>query len=213
MDNHWASAPAPRPTPPQVRPEWNDHLVAARTHLLTLATAIDAGSAEDQDTVAVKVFQGVKDTVQAQITALDSTARIIGSAVLNREVKRLPYYPKVKNEGTFPVSLQSQLPGLARDYPTIAEAFERHQPFQSGKRYLALLFDLATVRRATNLPLESRPAENEQEAGIYLSGPNYAGIQVSILTALEKVQDLVEDAVTDVTTAAGLRSPDSKVAS
>jgi len=189
---------------PYVRPEWNEYLVTARARLNELS-ALQL-TVERRTEVPAAVFQAVKDIVQAQVTALDSTARIIGSAVLNRDVKRLPYYPKVKNPTSFTVSLQSQLPGLAKAHPDIADAYERHQPYQKGRRFLALLFELAAVRKATNLPLEVRESGTEQEnsGDIYLAGPTYASIDMPAVAALERIQDLVEQAVEDVTSSAGL---------
>ncbi|RIJ76703.1 hypothetical protein D1871_10795 [Nakamurella silvestris] len=195
-----------------MQPEWDEYLVTARTRLNELS-ALQL-TVERQSEVPAAVFQAVKDIVQAQVTALDSTARIIGSAVLNRDVKRLPYYPKVKNPTSFAVSLQSQLPGLAKAHPDIAEAYERHQPYQKGRRYLALLFELAAVRKATNLPLEVREADADaaqQNSGdIYLAGPTYATIEIPAVAALERIQDLVEQAVEDVTVSAGIDSAGSR---
>jgi len=88
----------------------------------------------------------VRTIVQDCQSALDATATRVKNAYLTKS-GRSPYYPFSIDAQKFNGKMEAELRGLLAKEPDIAKAFERHQPYQPGKKELGYLKKLARVNK------------------------------------------------------------------
>ena len=119
--------------------------------------------------VSDDLLYAVRSLVQDCQSALDWTASDIAKTYLK---PRRPYFPLVRNPADFPEALDKQLKGLAAGYPAIADAIERHQPYQLAKASLGYLHALARVNKHEDFVPQTRhesPRFEQRVGGVSVS--------------------------------------------
>ena len=96
--------------------------------------------------VSGELLYAVRNVVQDVQSALDWTATAVKHMYYPGSKWR-PYYPLTKDPARFAGEMEKQIKGLAADHPTIAAAFERHQPYQPEQTTLGYLHALAKVNK------------------------------------------------------------------
>jgi hypothetical protein len=105
--------------------------------------------------VSDKLLYAVRQVVGDCQSALDWTATAIKEKFYP-ERDWMPYYPLGKNPGAFEKALDSQLAGLRTDHPSVAAAFERHQPYRPGKSELGYLKPLRKINTHRDFTPQTR---------------------------------------------------------
>jgi hypothetical protein len=104
--------------------------------------------------------------------ALDRTATAVANK-FGTGTKR-PYFPLVAEPSAFPAALEAQLKGLKAKHPAVADAFERHQPYQPGMAALGYLHALAKVNKHQDFTPQTRVAQRATR----FEGPGGARIEL-----------------------------------
>lgn len=97
----------------------------------------------------------IRTVVQDCQSALDATATRVKDKYLGGSSWR-PYFPLGIDPADFATKLESQLKGVAAAEPGIAQAFERHQPYQPGKTELGYLHKLARANKHSDFSEQTR---------------------------------------------------------
>jgi len=96
-------------------------------------------------------------------SVLDTTTTRVKKKYLKTSDWRC-WFPVSADPADFAKKLERQLPGLFTAQPTIAAAFERHQPYQPGNTELGYLYSLAHANRCSDFAPHRRIETVEIEA-------------------------------------------------
>jgi hypothetical protein len=120
----------------------------------------------------------IRSVVQDCQSALDATASRVKEKYLKQSDWK-PYFPLVADPENFTAELEKQLNGLSQAEPAVAAAFERHQPYQPGKRELGYLHVLSRTNKHSDFSEQRRTETREIKSGPgggFVGSPGGAGI-------------------------------------
>lgn len=103
--------------------------------------------------VSNEMLYEVRRVIQDCQSALDWTASAVDARYGSRG---RPYFPIGRDQADFEKKLDAQIPGLRRNRPHIADAFERHQPYRPGCEVLAQLHELSRVNKHQDFSPQTR---------------------------------------------------------
>jgi hypothetical protein len=124
----------------------------------------------DKPDISDDVIKHVSTVVTRLRGALDKTANEV-SKQYSPNAKKGPYYPIESDPAKFEHHLNSEIPGLRANHPDIADAFQRHQPFQPGMEDLAHLAALYKVNQHHDYALQER--QQPFHVGLFIGGAGH----------------------------------------
>lgn len=89
----------------------------------------------------------VKNVLENHRSALDYLAVGLTNEHGSPSKSFVVYFPLAQSPGEFPAVMESRMPGVAAAKPKIAEAIERHQPYQPGNEWLSHLNKLTREQK------------------------------------------------------------------
>jgi hypothetical protein len=155
----------------------------------------------------------IKNVVENQRSVLDYTAQAIADKY---GCGTKPYWFGASKPTEFRRAIQKQLPGILNGHQKIADALERHQPYQPSHGWLPHLFSLTVENKHHRLTPqvsgdEFRPRLLQPAGKSGFTGPVLVRIRwdfedppVPVLATLQRIQAGVQGAADDVSLAAGL---------
>lgn len=152
-------------------------LRGARIDLQSAAKGLDAlKQVYERDlragTVSDDAIEAVTTVVRSLEGAMGKTAD--GVAVQYATQPKKPgarlraYFPLTDNPAEFKDRLGRNLPGVGANYPRIAAAFERHQPYQPDRSELGYLKELYRVNHHHDFTVQE--TRNSQFVGVFMGG-------------------------------------------
>lgn len=109
----------------------------------------------DAQEVSDELLYAVRNVVQDCQSALDWTASAVAKKLYGK-MGFSPYFPLRRTPGEFAKAIEKQIPGLAAGHPTVAAAFERHQPYQPGKAELRYIHTLSRVNKHQDFTAQTK---------------------------------------------------------
>jgi len=157
----------------------------------------------------------IKNVVENQRSVLDYTAQAVADKY---GCGTRPYWMGMKTPGDFRIAIEKGLPGILKGHRKIADAFERHQPYQPDHDWVLHLFELTPENKHRRLTpqvggneLRPQPLIQLATSGSRISGPtavrvrfDFSNPPVPVLATLQRIQTGVEEAAGHVCSEAGL---------
>jgi hypothetical protein len=113
--------------------------------------------------VSDELLYAVLHVISDCLSALDWTASAVWEKYGSGK-GRSPYFPLRSTAAEFERGLDEQIKGLRANHPHIAQAMERHQPYQPGKAALGYLHKLGRVNKHQDFTAQTRSEERRIEA-------------------------------------------------
>ncbi len=123
-------------------------------------------------TLSGELLLAVRTVIQDCQSALDGTAGRVKDKYVPKQNWK-PYFPLGLDPADFITKIDKELKGGFRlSHPAIAGAFERHQPYQTGKKELGYLHKLSRVNKHSDFSEQRRGTAVEIKTG---PGGSYLG--------------------------------------
>jgi hypothetical protein len=108
--------------------------------------------------ISDEVLYAISHMVTDCLAALDWTANAVKEKY-GPTSGRSPYFPLRGKPDEFERGLNEQIKGLRANQPQIADAFERHQPYQPGNAELGYLHAIGRVNKHQDFTAQTRTEE------------------------------------------------------